>query len=377
MGTSSVVFRKDSDNNQVMTDMLFVLRATFAVSENGGTISRTVINGTLARLGIEGRSKTHTATIAVKPALKENIKPMRPAPVAKAASGFMNFGRTAADPILRTSLGTIDIGVVSPNLRHAQAGTDADASANVESLVDIAPRAASTEPIANPVTFSGNFDFVKTLALAADCDAGTSVTYIPVPSTDETRPRDVTTFPEARADDPGTSDDESADALHLCLGVDGETAIPPTDTYKVTMSYKGLTSAAFPPAGGESELAGIERDGTTFRIPYITTADGYHQRFVDREPRQRDHLPLRRVRSGRWRDGGRRHEGRRRPSARDDGAESVRCRGHHRWEPGCRHTLDRGPSKQHRRGRSAGQHRGGPFGRYCLSDGGGELTGMA
>ena len=193
MGTSSVVFSKAS-TREVSPETLLALTAKFAVSENGGTISRTVHNATTPPgLGIPRTSKTRTATIAVKPALRETIKPIKPVPVAKVASRYMNFGGSAGNPILRTSLGTIGIGVVSPNPRHAQAATDVDAGANVESLLDIAPPALSSGPIANPVTFSGNFDFVKTVALATDCRAGPFLTELLVPSADETRPRDATT----------------------------------------------------------------------------------------------------------------------------------------------------------------------------------------
>ena len=274
-----MVFRKAS-TEEVSPETLLALTAKFAVSENGGTISRTVHNATTPPgLGIPRTSKTRTATIVVRPALRETVNPTKPAPVAKVASRFTNFGGSARSPVLRTSLGTVAIGVVSPNLRHAQAATDVDAGANVESLVDIAPPALSSGPIANPVTFSGNFDFVKTVALATDCRAGPFLTELLVPSADETRPRDATTFPEGRVDVPGTGD-EPADALHLCLEVDGKTAIPATDTYKVMTSYRGIADAAFPPAGAERELAGIKRDGANFRIPYITTADGYIQQFV-------------------------------------------------------------------------------------------------
>ena len=277
MGTSSVKFLKD-ETGEVSPETLLALTATFAVSENGGTISRTVSNASLLELGIAGRSKTRTATIAVRPALRETVKPTRPAPVV---SGFTTFGGSAGNPVLRTSLGTVEIGVVSPNLRHAQAATDVDGApgANVESLVDIAPPALLSGPIANPVTFSGNFDFVKTVALATDCRAGPFLTNILVPSADETRPRDATTFPEGRVDVPGTGD-EPADALHLCLEVDGETAIPPTDTYKVMTSYRGIADAAFPPAGAESELAGIKRDGTTVHIPLLNLHENYNHRVV-------------------------------------------------------------------------------------------------
>ena len=94
--------------------------------------------------------------------------PMEPAPVAKAASEFMNFGGHASSPILTTSLGTIEIGVMSPNhLEDAQSNTAINAAgSDVDSLGDI----TSVTPVeggapANPVTFSGDFSFVKTIGI--------------------------------------------------------------------------------------------------------------------------------------------------------------------------------------------------------------------
>ena len=291
-GDSSVVFRKDI-TTAVQTTDLIVLTGMFAVSEDGGTISRTVINQTLESIGVDGTSETHTATVAVAAALNEKVTAAAPAPVAQASSNFMSF-----DGGTRVSLGTIEIGVVTPNLRDARAGDD-NVEANVDgtvgamvmTLAEIAPAATTGDPIANPVTFSGNFGFVETLAVAANCAAGTTLEEIRVPSdddpevlTDETKPIEAAMFLEARKDDldtTGENEDETRAAMHLCLEVDGEMAIPSTDPYMVMATYKGIASAASAPDGMDmAPLARIKRDGTTFRIPYITTADGYNQRFV-------------------------------------------------------------------------------------------------
>lgn len=298
-GDNSVVFRKDA-LTPLTTTGLIVLTATFSVSEGGGTISRTVINQSLEGLpGVNGTSDTHTATVAVKPALNEMVKPMEPAPQAKADAEFMNFGGTAGSPMLRASLGTIEIGVATPNLRDARAANDdatfdpaspGTAGADVGMLVQIAPAAATGEDMANPVTFSGNFGFVETLALAVNCDAGTSLTELrkadeddPKVLTSETIPHDATMFPIAAAEDDGTTADvdESMPSMrYLCIEVDGETAIPATAPYMVTTKYKGLASAAFPPVGATSALAMITRDGTAVHIPYLTTYEGYNHRIT-------------------------------------------------------------------------------------------------
>ena len=81
-------------------------------------------------------------------------------------------------------------------------------------------------------------------------------------------------------------------AMSLCIHVDGETTIPETDEYQVTTKYAGITGAAFPPPSGTYDLGKIERDGTTYHIPYLTTFDGYNQRIavVNRSGRTVDYV---------------------------------------------------------------------------------------
>ena len=79
----------------------------------------------------------------------------------------------------------------------------------------------------------------------------------------------------------------AANSANLCIQVrdtDDEDAVEipeVVDPYTVTTTYEvGTTNAAFQPMGKTSSLGGIGRDGTTVRIPYLTTNDRYHQRIV-------------------------------------------------------------------------------------------------
>ena len=57
--------------------------------------------------------------------------------------------------------------------------------------------------------------------------------------------------------------------------------IPETAAYTAMGSYVGATTgAAFDPMPMEQTLGRIMRDGTTIRIPFVTTSDGYNQRIV-------------------------------------------------------------------------------------------------
>ena len=136
VGDKEVVLRADADAEPSATVPIEVT-ANFAVSAGGGTITAAVKNQTLeSALGAGKGTKTHgPVTIKVQPALKETVIPMEPAPTAKAASGFMNFGGATSSPVLHASLGTIAIGVVaSPDfLKDAQD----DASADIDALGDI------------------------------------------------------------------------------------------------------------------------------------------------------------------------------------------------------------------------------------------------
>ena len=285
LGSDSVTFRLQSGQSVAATGLL-VLTAQFAISgEGSGSITRTVLNRTLEGISGVDASKTHMAPgiIRAMPALDEKILASDPEPVAMVDTNFLGFGGTAMNPALRTSLGTIVLGVATPNLRNAQAPNDGDATANVAALAEISPAAANaTDPMTNPVTFSGDFSFVKTLALTAGGCDGTLGTELRKPSTtdpnmltDETTPMDATGF--------GMDQDTVADGnqpYHLCIEADGETAIPETERYMVNTVYKGIENAAFPPMGGMSGLAMITRDGTSVSIPFLVSQeDRYRQRI--------------------------------------------------------------------------------------------------
>ena len=132
----------------------------------------------------------------------------------------------------------------------------------------------------NSVTFDGDFTFVKKLSLSADpttstddtsCDSAGTELRKPSKAdatilTDETIPQLVTGFYDARS---------------LCIEVDGKRSVPETDgPYTVTTDYTGIADAAFPPEGDTHNLSPIERDGTYFHIPYLTTHASYNQRVV-------------------------------------------------------------------------------------------------
>jgi hypothetical protein len=265
---------------------LFRLDALLAVSEGGGSINVAVSDPGFTVPGFDS-AENHPITNAVRlaTALQETVELPAKSPEAKVDVGFMGFGGTTRNLTKAASLGTIKLGV-KPDLRNAQSpfvpggGSDIVTALHSDAGVSgiTVAEEATTTATENPVTIAGTtsfigqkgkFGLVATPATPGDCSSiedirKTSATS-PSMILDEIKGQMAITFIMEQT---------------LCVMVDGETVIPETGAYTVETSYKGLANAAFPPAGGTHALAAIGRNGTTFRIPYITTDAGYNQRFV-------------------------------------------------------------------------------------------------
>ena len=286
-GNSQVAFRLSE--GAIASNTVLQLTAKFAMAGDGsGTISRTVTNATVNIPGFAS-TKTHTASIImVKPALRETVKPADATPTARAASEFMTFGGTTQNPILSATLGTMQLGVAMPALRHAQetaAGTADDLTADpptpgddgvfahVTALAHIATPDA-TAPYDNSVTVAGNVSFVDSIGFGAvaaaegtaDCDTVTDT-------------RKPATAPATGFTDEIVMQNAMEGTRALCITVDGKTAIM-AGSYTVTTKYKGLANALYPPAGSSQTIGSIKRDGTTVHIPLLNLSEGYNHRII-------------------------------------------------------------------------------------------------
>jgi hypothetical protein len=294
-GDDYVVFQVTNTGGVVLPEDVLTLMARFAVSLDGGSIKRTVTNANLTDSGLPEivwkRVHEISSAVTVKSALNETVMPMDAE--AKAMHDFMAFGGTSASPDLTASLGSVMIGVVTlPNrLRNAQALDDDVAAVTtqgseaaemmgpdgmweeVRSLSDIIA-SKSTTPVANPVMFSGDVSFVSKVALSGSesCSGLAGATDLRVPSKDD--PKVLTDTLMA------TDANDFTSAMHLCLMVDGETAILPGPYSVETMYAPKSSSYAFAAPGGTHALGTITRDGTTVHIPFLTTYEGYNQRLV-------------------------------------------------------------------------------------------------
>ena len=275
-------------------DPVILLEAKFAISEEGsGSITRVVQNRALRDIGLLD-SELHELSGAIRalPALVEEIWPDGSPPTALAAFDFMQFGDgTRITPDKKQSVGSVTLRVQSPNYHHAQAtDTEVDAFNLASSPEDMAAAllplvvdtlveviGPETDAKKNGVTFSSNyFQFPSKVTIGCDGSSDIRVKSEDDESVYEnvSKPQQMSQFVGPPPPYPSTFV-----AKTLCIQVDGETEIPVTDTYKVTTEYEGVDDAAFPPPGGTQELAAIEHDGTSYRLPYLTTFEGYNQRF--------------------------------------------------------------------------------------------------
>jgi hypothetical protein len=287
-----VVFRKTGNTGDIKATDTLTLMAEFAVTGDGpGGITRMVTNEALpSNLPGIMVSMTHRNPDAVKVirALKETVTlPMMA--MADASDDFMSFtGGTAVSPNLRAPVGTLMISVES-EVRDARVamntGTE-DEGVDTTMVSLLAPEAGdrggnigilapailtdATDTAGSAVTFSGEFSFLKTLALG-NSTCSEPLTEIRKQDEDDRTILLDETMPKGAG--------EFAAGMTLCVAVDGETAIPKTGAYTALTEYKGPDTAKFPPVGATHYLGMIGRSGSTFRLPFLTVHERHNQRI--------------------------------------------------------------------------------------------------
>ena len=308
---------------------------TFAISDAGGSITRTVVNreleGTNAR-----HMESHTGHVMVAPALKETVMETDPV-TAMADHQFMAFGGTATNPHLKAKLGSLEVGVMMgmvgvtpvaddpattgtnefvegrPDTRPRNAaftgtvpnggddsgltpddGTAADANGIVDHISEIMMGLAATDTTKSTATVAGDVSFVKRIGFtmsATDADACPSATtdirmMAEAPATGYTNEFMALLVNGDQFNSTGA--DATLNPVHnLCLEADGETPIP-AGAYTITTSYAALTASAFGPEGATHTLGTIVRDGSSVHIPYLSTYEGYRQRLILRNRNNRE-----------------------------------------------------------------------------------------
>ena len=273
-GDRMVVFRLNGTDttDAVLTTTLIVLDARFAISAAGsGSVTRTVTNQTIASLGIAGvdGTRVHTASGVIKLGSGVKETSMAMSPTATVEHSFRSFDGSAV-----ATVGSLQ---VTHNALVRQNDEDGGPVIALMEIINDADGSDST------VDIMGDFSFATNAFLHIDATCiGTDQT--PVPAAPGILKVE------------GTGDDMMvvgvnaqhvaafANMMYLCIAVDPDDEdgmrIPETVAYRAMGDYEGaVENAAFDPVSVEQKLGAIKRDGTTMRLPYLTTHEKFAQRL--------------------------------------------------------------------------------------------------
>lgn len=207
-------------------------------------------------------------------------------PIASVEEMFMKFRKTdedtgVADNQLAANVGNLRITVATTTPANTLYNAGRGDAASMNGRVTVPAHLVSEAAVvfAGETSFladEGEGDEAKKLVYvdrAANCSTTDSPTSI-VDADDDNK------LKAALGDFADTS--TLTGGGYLCLKVDGETSIPATDPYTVSVGFTSLlgSNAAFLPDSSSRTLGSIKRDGSTVYIPYLTTNQKYNQRLV-------------------------------------------------------------------------------------------------
>jgi hypothetical protein len=281
-GGNNVLFRL-TGGTVSSTDGALSLDADFAVSADGGSATLTMTNQSIQGLNLPGVDGTETHEgnpIMIASALNEVSTETDPT-ADVAADGFMQFVDAAGRNVNSATVGSLMVGVTTGN--DARRALDGTPVTDLATIVDTGSDDAFPPVPNSSVRFMGDFSFASSVTLHGnhDCsDAGVGLQLLKmeggeVSDTTMTVAVDVAIF---------------ATPKFLCITVnptaDDAMRIPATSAYTAMGSYTGVTDAAIGPRPEEQTLGMIERNGTTVRLPYLSTHAKFHQRIriVNRGP---------------------------------------------------------------------------------------------
>ena len=219
---------------------------------------------------------SYSGAVKLKSALEETAEATDV--TTTVTSGFKKFMGDTTEPI-QVSLGSFMIASseAADNIFKANSPTAGD---QVSVITEIA--LGTTEADMSYVVFSGDFSFASEVAIyndaACSTGGGGDLRMMEGEGDDEviletTDPVAVSAFQTA--------------PRFLCITVDqpteedaDEIIIPETAAYMVMATYEDIASAAFGTEGETHNLGRIMRDGTTVRLPFLTTYSKYNQRLV-------------------------------------------------------------------------------------------------
>lgn len=250
----------------------------FGIAPSGnGAITATVTNLTVARAGgTAGHMASYPNAVQLGSSLSVGSMPSNL--TADVADGFKSFTLGRFGTPTKTVMG--NVGKV-----FAKLATPAPTHPDGTTPVTISTILTVTDGTSK-VTLTGNFG-----AFLEDADATTAGLQGAV-ALDEEATCDSTGAATVAVTIDATGKAAAVDLADLtgtptnvldhyvCLTVDGETAIPATEAYGAMIELDGAAGITATLPSGTHPLGMIERNGTTIHIPFVTTHQQYHQRFM-------------------------------------------------------------------------------------------------
>lgn len=239
------------------------------VTEAGGTGSVSMrAERVVGARGFPGKSTT-LAMIKAERILEETADASSAQAIV--SEGYEKFSDGTTDGTDTVSIGTLELDVKTG--RWTVTG-DAGQTWATSSLLGASGAIVGAD---SRVTFTGPVDFVEDVFLSDSNACGQLDPAVSL--VEDTDPGEATSIAWKTGDD-RIAVSSFADPQHICIKVDGDTAIPVVEKYTALPVYAGLSGATYPPMGMSRDLGGITRDGTTVHIPALTTSREYNQRIV-------------------------------------------------------------------------------------------------
>jgi hypothetical protein len=224
-------------------------------------------------------SEDYMEAVSIGRALKESTT--KGIPIATVTSSFLSFQGDLTDTDDANDSMQVDtVGMLNVEADGDMLNATNGDAVTAEDLYDDGGNTANPEATegTSAVNIMGDFSFATRVTLngAATCTDAENDADLRMDMVDDMR--DTTKLK--------TQNLEYVLSKYLCISVaaadsDDAVAIPETAPYSAMVMYAGgaVTDPVYPAKGMQQELGYIKRDGTTVRLPYLTTNDKFNQRI--------------------------------------------------------------------------------------------------
>ena len=264
--------------------------ADYGIMANGsGSVSVTIINLQQRTIlqnvpGVENpgtKMASYPGAVAVKSGVKATATPSNLE--ATVANSFQSFGVTGdpATPVLMGTLGSFSVGLASTTPAQRTAATGGAEITDVGLLVATTGSAVNTVGDSDSsVTIMGDFSFAESAWLEATGAGGCATAGTDLRIMDDSTPPMLKDGTKLQAQSLGYVNTNPVLCISVPASTDEMPVSIPTASYSAMVSYKGGTGGGkMLPAAATYDLGKITRDGTTVRLPYLSTNDKFNQRI--------------------------------------------------------------------------------------------------